>query len=149
MMARTICNVNGVNAAARILSVASEIAEVREFACSTPCYRKQRNYHRKAVFMRGDRKSFPFNISKLGSGLIALSCISLLLLGAKAADRNESTVIRAGAVEAQDFLLKNEDGRVYARLCLEPRQEVDETGWPRLYDSEPRNSGSGCVGVLR
>jgi hypothetical protein len=57
---------------------------------------------------------------KLGSALIALFCISLLLMAAKAANRSESTVIRARTVEAQDFLLKDEDGRVYARLSMNP-----------------------------
>jgi hypothetical protein len=68
-MACTICNVNRAsNADARILSVASEIAEVREFAGATPCYRKQRNKdHRKVLFMRGNRKSFAFNISSVAN----------------------------------------------------------------------------------
>lgn len=61
---------------------------------------------------------------KLGSVMIALSCISFLLLGAKAADRSDSTVVRARTVEAQDFILKDEDGRVYARLSLNPGKKL-------------------------
>jgi len=35
--------------------------------------------------------------------------------GAKPADRLEPNVIRAGSVEAQEFILKDETGHVYAR----------------------------------
>jgi len=86
-------------------------------------------------------------VGKLGSGLIALSCISLLLLGAKAADRNESTVIRAGTVEAQDFLLKDEDGRIYARLSLNPGKKLMKQDRRVYMIPNQENSGSGCVGV--
>ena len=41
-------------------------------------------------------------------------------MGAKPADRLEPSVIRAGSVEAQDFVLKDEAGHVYARLSLNP-----------------------------
>jgi hypothetical protein len=55
---------------------------------------------------------------KIASGVLLLSGISLLLMGAKPADRVDAPVLRATSVEAQEFILKGEDGRVYARLSL-------------------------------
>lgn len=57
---------------------------------------------------------------KMASGALLLSGVSLLLMGAKPADRVDAPLIRAGAVEAQEFILKGEDGHVYARLSLSP-----------------------------
>ena len=68
---------------------------------------------------------------KLASVLSAFFCISLLLLGAKAADRSESTIVRAHTIEAQDFILKDEDGRVYARMSLNPSKKLKPDG--RVY----------------
>jgi hypothetical protein len=68
---------------------------------------------------------------KLASFVSALFCISLLLLGAKAADRSEQTIVRAHTIEAQDFILKNEDGRVYARMSLNPGKKLKPDG--RVY----------------
>jgi hypothetical protein len=68
---------------------------------------------------------------KLASFVCALFCISLLLLGAKAADRSEQTIVRAHTIEAQDFILKNEDGRVYARMSLNPGKKLKPDG--RVY----------------
>jgi len=68
---------------------------------------------------------------KIASVLSALFCISLLLLGAKAADRSESTIVRAHTIEAQDFILKDEDGRVYARMTLNPGKKLKPDG--RVY----------------
>ena len=55
---------------------------------------------------------------KLASFFFALSGVSLMLMAAKPADRIEPPVVRAGAVEAQEFILKDTDGHVYARLSL-------------------------------
>ena len=55
---------------------------------------------------------------KLASFFFALSGVSLMLMAAKPADRIEPPVVRAGAVEAQEFVLKDTDGHVYARLSL-------------------------------
>jgi hypothetical protein len=55
---------------------------------------------------------------KLASALLSLFGVAFLLMGAKPADRFDKQVIRAGTVEAQEFLLKDEDGHVYARLSL-------------------------------
>jgi len=55
---------------------------------------------------------------KLIGSLTALFAASFLLTGAKPADRIDPPVIRASAVEAQEFILKDMDGHVYARLSL-------------------------------
>jgi hypothetical protein len=55
---------------------------------------------------------------KLSSSLIALFGVSFFLMGAKPADRIEPSVLRAATVEAQEFILKDEDGHVHARLGL-------------------------------
>ena len=57
---------------------------------------------------------------KLISALFALSGVSLVLMGAKPADRIDPPMVRAGTVEAQEFVLKDETGHVYARLTLNP-----------------------------
>jgi hypothetical protein len=57
---------------------------------------------------------------KLLNALLVLSIVSVVLMGAKPADRLEPNVIRAGSVEAQEFILKDEAGHVYARLSLNP-----------------------------
>lgn len=58
---------------------------------------------------------------KAASIVAALSACSFLLIGAKPADRIEPDVLHARSVEAQDFVLKDADGHVYARLSLSPR----------------------------
>src|SRR5260370_6673013 len=55
---------------------------------------------------------------RLLNAVLLLSGASVALMGAKPADRLEPNVIRAGAVEAQEFLLKDTDGHVYARLSF-------------------------------
>ncbi len=57
---------------------------------------------------------------KFVNALLLLSGVSVLLMGAKPADRLQPPVIRAGSVEAQEFILKDETGHVYARLSLNP-----------------------------
>jgi len=57
---------------------------------------------------------------KFLNALLLLSGVAVLLMGAKPADRLEPNVIRAGSVEAQEFILKDETGHVYARLSLNP-----------------------------
>ena len=54
------------------------------------------------------------------NALLLLSGVSVVLMGAKSADRIEPPVVRASTVEAQEFILKDETGRVYARLSLNP-----------------------------
>jgi hypothetical protein len=57
---------------------------------------------------------------KLLNALLVLSIASLVVMGAKPADRLQPPVVRAGSVEAQEFILKDETGHVYARLSLNP-----------------------------
>lgn len=57
---------------------------------------------------------------KLLNALVLLCIASVFVMGAKPADRLEPNVIRAGSVEAQEFVLKDESGHVYARLSLNP-----------------------------
>jgi hypothetical protein len=63
---------------------------------------------------------------KLSAAVLALSSSALVLAGAKLADRIDPEVVRAHTVEAQNFVLKAEDGRVYARLSMNPNKfELD------------------------
>jgi len=57
---------------------------------------------------------------RLVNALLLLSGVSVVLMGAKPAESLEPPVIRAGTVEAQEFVLKDETGHVYARLSLNP-----------------------------
>jgi len=57
---------------------------------------------------------------KFVNALLLLIGVSVVLMGAKPADRLEPNVIRAGSVEAEEFILKDETGHVYARLSLNP-----------------------------
>ena len=57
---------------------------------------------------------------KFVNALLLLSGVSILLMGAKPPDRLQPNVVRAGSVEAQEFILKDETGHVYARLSLNP-----------------------------
>ncbi|HEX4546489.1 MAG TPA: hypothetical protein VH110_09015 [Candidatus Acidoferrum sp.] len=57
---------------------------------------------------------------KLASLLLALASSSLVLMAARPADHIDPNVIHARTVEAQDFVLKDDDGQVHARLTLNP-----------------------------
>lgn len=59
---------------------------------------------------------------KLAAAVLTLFSASLVLGGAKLADRIDPQVIHARSVEAQDFVLKDEDGRVHARLTMTPNK---------------------------
>ena len=61
---------------------------------------------------------------KLASIVLALSSTSLVLIAAKPADRIDSAVIHARTVEAQDFVVKDEDGQIRARLTLNPQVRI-------------------------
>jgi hypothetical protein len=65
---------------------------------------------------------------KLASLLLALASGSLVLVAAKPADRIDPNVIHARTVEAQDFVLKDEDGQVHARLTLNPPNKRQVNG---------------------
>ena len=57
---------------------------------------------------------------KLATALLVLIGVVFVLLGAKPAQRMESTLVRARQVEAEQFILKGQDGHTYARLILDP-----------------------------
>jgi hypothetical protein len=61
---------------------------------------------------------------KLASIALALSTALLILIAAKPADRFDSAVIHARRVEAQDFVVKDEDGLIRARLTLNPQVKI-------------------------
>jgi hypothetical protein len=70
---------------------------------------------------------------KSASAIVLLFVVSLLLLStrnaervaaAARADRVDPNVLHVRSVEAQDFVLKDDDGHVYARFGLAPR--IDE-----------------------
>ncbi|HYU23389.1 MAG TPA: hypothetical protein VEM60_09635 [Candidatus Dormibacteraeota bacterium] len=52
------------------------------------------------------------------NSLLVLLAISVALMGAKPADRIVPPMVRASTVEAQEFILKDPDDHVYARLSL-------------------------------
>jgi hypothetical protein len=82
---------------------------------------------------------------KSASAIALLFVLSLLLLSTRHAervaaaarpDRIEQDVLHSRTVEAQDFVLKDADGRVYARFAITPSfAERDQNGRsPRLYE---------------
>ena len=62
---------------------------------------------------------------KLAAFLLAVCTSSLVLIAARRADQIDPSTIRAHFVEAQEFILKDADGQVYARLTLTPSKKVD------------------------
>ena len=74
---------------------------------------------------------------KLLNAVLVLSIASVVLMGAKPADRLEPNVIRAGSVEAQEFILKDDAGHVYARLSLNPSPpKITQKGRTYLFPSD-------------
>ena len=76
---------------------------------------------------------------KLASILLAVSSAFLVLIAAKPADHVDSAVIHAHTVEAQDFVVKDGDGQIRARLTLNPSKQntsnrlfVERPGGPAL-----------------
>jgi len=55
---------------------------------------------------------------KLVNSLLVLLAVSVALMGAKPADPIVPPMVRASTVEAQEFILKDPDDHVYARLSL-------------------------------
>jgi hypothetical protein len=60
---------------------------------------------------------------KLATMVLALSSASLILIAAKPADHIDPSVIRTRSIEAEDFILKDQDGQVHARLSLHPHSK--------------------------
>jgi hypothetical protein len=76
----------------------------------------------EALVARMDKLEAQNRRWKLAGILLGLSSLSLVLMAAKAADHTDPTVVHARTVEAQDFVLKDEDGQVRARLTLNPNK---------------------------
>ncbi len=74
----------------------------------------------RSLAARGEKLEAQNRRWKIASTLLALLGASFLAIGAKPADRIEPTVLRATSVEAHEFILKDEDGHVHARLSLSP-----------------------------
>ena len=76
---------------------------------------------------------------KLVNSLLVLLAVSVALMGAKPADRVEPPIVRASTVEAQDFVLRDEAGHVYAQLSLipMPRTTKQLNGRPYVIPSQP------------
>ena len=67
---------------------------------------------------------------KVAGIFFTVSGISIALMGgAKTANSAQGAMVRAGTVEARDFILKDADGRVRARLTLDPgKKDIDNDG---------------------
>jgi hypothetical protein len=78
----------------------------------------------QALSARLDRLEIQARRWKLASVVLALSSTSLILIAAKPADHVDSAVIHARTVEAQDFVVKDEDGQIRARLTLNPQVKI-------------------------
>ncbi len=61
---------------------------------------------------------------KLATIVLGLTSASLIAMAAKPADHYDPNVIHVRTVEAQEFVLKDDDGQVHARLTLNPRPNV-------------------------
>ena len=72
----------------------------------------------RALSARLDKLEIQARRWKLASVVLALLSTSLILIAAKPADHVDSPVIHARTVEAQDFVVKDEDGQIRARLAL-------------------------------
>jgi hypothetical protein len=57
---------------------------------------------------------------RLAGSLIALFGISFVLMGAKSADHIDPRVVRATTIETRDLILKDQEGKVCARLSVTP-----------------------------
>ena len=83
---------------------------------------------------------------KFVSAVLLLSGVPIFLMGAKPADRLEPNVIRAGSFEAQEFILKDETGHVYARLNLKPSlPKVTQKGRSYMFPSDTFPGGEAAL----
>jgi hypothetical protein len=74
---------------------------------------------------------------KSASAIALVFVLSLLLLSTRHAervaaaarpDRVDPDVLKIRTIEAQDFVLKDEDGHIYARLSFSPQARVKKNG---------------------
>ena len=91
---------------------------------------------------------------KSASAIALLFVISLLLLSTRHAervaaaarpDRIEQDVLRVRTVEAQDFVLKDADGHVYARLSLSPALQARKNGRTYLLPNDSALPGQASL----
>ena len=91
---------------------------------------------------------------KSASAIALLFVLSLLLLSTRHAervaaaarpDRVERDVLRVRTVEAQDFVLKDDDGHVLARLSLSPRVDVKKKGGAYLLPGDGAMPGQAAL----
>ncbi len=83
---------------------------------------------------------------KFVNALLLLVGVSVVLMGAKPADRLEPPVVRAASVEAQEFILKDETGHVYARLSLHPSlPRMTQKGRTYLFPSDTFPGGEAAL----
>ena len=92
---------------------------------------------------------------KSASAIALLFVLSLLLLSTRHAervaaaarpDRIEPNILHARTVEAQDFVLKDADGHVYARFSISPSLEaLDKNGRPPRLEELPLIPGQASI----
>ena len=63
---------------------------------------------------------------KMASAMGVLLAASFMLMGAARGDRIDSQPIKASTVEAQEFVLKDAEGHIRARLSLPPIGKVEQ-----------------------
>ncbi len=91
---------------------------------------------------------------KSASAIALLFVLSLLLLSTRHAervaaaarpDRVERDVLRVRTVEAQDFVLKDDEGHVLARLSLSPQVDVKKRGGAYLLPKDGASPGQAAL----
>jgi len=91
---------------------------------------------------------------KSASAIALLFVLSLLLLSTRHAervaaaarpDRVERDVLRVRTVEAQDFVLKDDEGHVLARLSLSPQADVKKRGGAYLVPKDGALPGQAAL----
>jgi len=91
---------------------------------------------------------------KSASAIALLFVLSLLLLSTRHAervaaaarpDRVERDVLRVRTVEAQDFVLKDDEGHVLARLSLSPQADVKKRGGAYLLPKDGALPGQAAL----
>jgi hypothetical protein len=65
---------------------------------------------------------------RLATLVLGLTSASLIAMAAKPADHYDPNVLRIRSVEAQEFVLKDDHGQIYARLTLNPKPNISRGG---------------------
>jgi hypothetical protein len=101
----------------------------------------------EALAVRVERLEAQNRRWKLMNVVVALTGVSLVVIGAGRSDTPDSHVIRARTVEAQDFLVKDDNGRVRARLSLHPNGKEVKVGG-KVFPMFPMNVMPGQAALL-